>query len=116
MPEIVLFADQEGGCPVLSTLDGAPSIIQQRCLAQLVARQLLSSTANSSQWREQSIQFFRIGFRGFYSYLLYYIDGLTLVILHAVVSVSELAPEDLAVAIHRKEQFSADPEAHTYGE
>ena len=116
LPEIVLFADDAGCCPVLSALDAAPAVVQRRCLARLLVLQELSSAFVSSQSNEREIEYFRIGFDSSYFFVIYYLNGSKLLLLHAVISISELVLEDLAVATRRKRQFNANPEAHTYGE
>jgi phage-related protein len=117
MPEIRLFQDSDGTCPVLGFLDNVPPDCRAKArerVALLADRghrlrrphaDLLRDGIYELRWKYQ-----RMNYR-----ILYFFHGSEVVVLaHALTKERRVPPAEIERAIRRRDLFETNPGKHTY--
>lgn len=117
MPEVRLFQDSDGACPVLEFLDSVHPDCRAKArerVALLAERghrlrrphaDLLRDRIYELRWKYQ-----RVNYR-----ILYFFHGRGVVVLaHALTKERRVPPGEIERAIRRRELFETNPENHTY--
>lgn len=119
MPEIevLLFAEDDGSCPLLAWLDQLPEKVQQKCIVRI---ERLGEKGNElrrpeADYLRDGIYELRVVFRNMQYRMLYFYAGQLAIISHGCVKESEIPPKEIDLAIDRKSQFAKAPQKHTWG-
>jgi hypothetical protein len=111
---ILLFAADNGSCPLLDWLDGLPSRAQQKFLAQLHMLQDFAAPLDPLDEEDSGIKHAQIACQGTKYGLAYFVHDSCAVLVHAWTCGANGDSGQIAVAVERRLQFQINPPAHTY--
>lgn len=114
--EVVLFAEEDGSCPLLEWLDRLPPKVQDKLIVRIgllrekghELRRPLADTLRDGI-HELRAEFQHVNYR-----LLYFFHGRTAVVSHGITKEGAVPPGEIELAKRRKWQFASDPRKHTF--
>jgi len=118
MTQVLLFADGHGASPFLEWMDSLPVDAQHKCIIrveQLEEFGLAVAAPESKSLTDGICQLRFVAGGTEYAILCFFYDQ-SAVVVHACSTRLGVAPEDVAIAVERKERFCERPERHTYSE
>lgn len=120
MPEtdVIIFADDEGRCPVLVWMDALPQKVQDKCIIKVERLEELGHELRrpEADYLRDGIYELRTKLQRVNYRMLYFFHEKSAIIVHGLIKEDVIPPGDMAVAISRKEAFILNPSAHTYTE
>lgn len=121
MPEVkvALYQEDDGSVPVLDWLDGLSDKAKAKCRVRIERLKELGHELRrpEADYLRDGIYELRVGLEGVNYRMLYFFHGRTAsVVSHGLVKKRLVPPEEIEVAVERKEKFEADTERHSYEE
>jgi phage-related protein len=116
--EVLLFAEDDGTCPLLSWLDGMPSKVQDKCIVRIerLAEMGHELRRPEADFLRDGIYELRVSWQRVQYRILYFFHEKQAVISHGLVKKGAVPSKEIDLAINRKTQFKADPLKHTHYE
>jgi len=115
--EVIIYQESEGDVPFLEWFDRLLTKVQVKCLARLEALQESGSELRRpiADYLRDGIYELRASAQHVNYRMLYTFVGQNVTLLtHGLVKESQVPPDEIDLALHRKKQFEADPEKHSY--
>ena len=116
--EVVIFAEEDGCCPLLEWMDTLPPKAQDKCIVKI---ERLSEMGHElrrpeADYLHDNIYELRPALQGIQYRILYFFHKKLGVISHGLIKTgNEIPPKDIDLAIERKEKYERNPLKHTYG-
>jgi len=115
--EVVLFAEDDGSCPLLEWLDGLSTKAQDKCVARIERL-----TAMGHELRRPEADFLRDGIyelrtslQGIQYRMLYFFHENRVILSHGLIKRQrEVPPREIDLAVAHRTWFEKDPHTHTY--
>jgi phage-related protein len=116
--EVILFAEDDGSCPLTDWLDGIPTKAQNKSIVRV---QRLAEMGHELRWPEadylrDGIYELRASLQGIHYRILYFFHDKKAIISHGLIKEGAVPPKEIDLAIERKARFQNNPLAHTYEE
>ena len=114
--EVVLFAEEDGSCPLIDWLDRLPLKARLKCIVRI---ERLGEMGHELRRPEADILRDRIfelraAFESNQYRMLYFFIGKKAIISHGLKKEAQVQPGEIDLAIKRRERFKANPLAHVY--
>jgi phage-related protein len=120
MPEtdVILFADEKGGCPLLEWMDTIPQKAQDKCTVKVERLAELGHELRrpEADYLRDGIYELRTKFQRVNYRMLYFFHENGAIIVLGLIKENVVPAGDMAVAISRKKAFILNPSAYTYTE
>lgn len=116
--EIVIFAEEDGGCPLIEWMDTLPPKAQDKCIVKIERLKEMGHELRrpEADFLRNKICELRTALQGIQYRILYFFHDKLGVISHGLIKVgSEVPSKDIDLAVERKEKYKKDPLKHTYG-
>ena len=113
--EVVLFREAETTVPVRDWLDSIPAKAQAKCLVKLGRLEQMGHELRrpEADYLRDDIYELRVRFQSVNYRMLYFFHGrIAAVVSHGIVKEKAVPPEEIDLAVKRKQLFEADPKAH----
>lgn len=117
--EVVLYAEDDGTCPLLDWLDGLPQKAQDKCIVRIERLGEMGHKLRrpEADFLRDDIYELRVALQGIQYRMLYFFSENQAVISHGLIKKEkEVPPKQIDVAIERKGRFGPNPLRHTYVE
>ena len=117
--DVVFYQEGDGTIPVLAWLDGLEARAKAKCRVRIqrlkeFGHQLRRPEAD---YLRDGIYELRVGLGGGNFRMLYFFHGTTAaVVSHGIIKERRVPPKEIERAVRRRNNFSIDPERHTYRE
>jgi phage-related protein len=120
MPEtkVVIFAEEDGGCPLIEWMDTLPPKAQDKCIVKIERLKEMGHELRrpEADLLRDKIYELRTALQGIQYRMLYFFHDKLGVISHGLIKIgNEVPPKDIDLAVGRKEKYEKDPLKHTYG-
>ncbi len=120
MPEtkVVIFAEEDGGCPLIEWMDTLPPKAQDKCIVKIERLKEMGHELRrpEADLLRDKIYELRTALQGIQYRMLYFFHAKLGVISHGLIKIgNEVPPKDIDLAVERKEKYEKDPLKHTYG-
>jgi len=115
---VVLFVDEEGGCPLLDWLDRLPSKVQDKCIVRIERLAELGHELRrpEADLLRDGIYELRTSFQSVNCRMLYFFHRQTAVISHGLTKEKRVPDREIEVAIRHRKLFETNPAKYTYEE
>jgi len=116
---VVLYREDDGGCPFLEWFGKLPVKAQDKCFLRLERLRELGHELRrpEADFLRDGIYELRVSLRGVQYRMLYFFHGTGVaVISHGIVKERAVPGKEIERALERKKKFEADPHTHTYEE
>ena len=116
--KVVLFAEENGNCPLIGWMDGIPLKAKIKCIVKVDRLKEMGYELRrpEADFLRDDIHELRVALRGIQYRMLYFFTGGQAVISHGLIKQgNEVPPKEIDLAIKRKTQFEKDPQKHVYG-
>ena len=116
--EVVIFAEEDGGCPLIEWMDTLPPKAKDKCIVKVerlkeMGHELRRPEADSLR---DKIYELRTALQGIQYRMLYFFHHKLGVISHGLIKIgNEVPSKDIDLAVERKEKYEKDPLKHKYG-
>jgi phage-related protein len=116
--EVLLFAEEDGSCPLLDWLDLLPSKVQDKCIVRV---ERLSKCGHELRRPEadllrDGIYELRVAFRRVQHRMLYFFMGGQAIITHGCSKEGKVPPGEIDLAVDRRSRFAKNPLKYTWRE
>ena len=114
--EVVLYAEDDGTCPLLDWMDGLPQKAKDKCIVRIerLAEMGHELRRPEADILRDGIYELRAAFHGVQYRMLYFFSENKAVISHGLIKKGEeVPPKQIDVAIERKDGFASNPLKHT---
>ncbi len=115
--EVVLFAEEDGICPLLEWMDALPPKAQDKCIVKIerLAEEGHELRRPEADFLRDKIYELRAALRGIQYRMLYFFHTSKAVISHGLIKTGNRVPSrDIDLAVDRKERFEKEPLKHTF--
>ncbi len=115
--EVVLFAEEDGSCPLLIWMDTLPPKAQDKCIVKIerLAEKGHELRRPVADFLRDRIYKLRAALRGIQHRMLYFFHTSSGVISHGLIKTGNRVPSrDIDLAVDRKEKFEKEPLKHTF--
>ncbi len=115
--EVVLFAEEDGSCPLLDWLDGLPPKVQDKCIVRIERLAAMGHELRrpEADFLRDGIYELRTSLQGVQYRILYFFHKSRAVLSHGLIKKQrEVPPKEIDLAIARRAQFENDPRKHTH--
>jgi phage-related protein len=115
--EVLLYAEEDGVCPLTVWLDGLPTKVQDKCIVRI---EHLSEKGHElrrpeADYLRDKIYELRAAYQRIQYRMLYYFYEKQCIITHGFIKEGNEVPQkEIDLAVTRKAQFKEDPMNHTY--
>lgn len=119
VPEIALYAENDGSCPFLEWFELLSPKAQDKCFLRLERLRAMGHNLRrpEADYLRDGIYELRVTINGIQLRILYFFHGTTAAIVsHGLVKQRVVPPKEIDRAIERKKRFEANPQEHTYEE
>jgi len=120
MPEIrvILFAEDDGSCPLLSWLDDQVPKVQDKCQVKIERLQEMGHELRrpEADYLRDDIYELRVRFQSANYRMLYFFHRRGVVLSHGLTKEDKVPSREIDRAVWNKQLFEADPDRHTYEE
>ncbi len=116
--EVVIFAEEDGGCPLIEWIDTLPPKAQDKCIVKIERLKEMGHELRrpEADLLRDKIYELRAALQGIQHRMLYFFHDKLGVISHGLIKIgNEVPPRDIDLAVERKEKYEKDPLKHTYG-
>lgn len=119
MPQtnVLIFAEDDGTCLLLDWLDGLLLKVQDKCTVRIERLSELGHELRrpEADYLRDDIYELRIAFQKIQYRILYFFHNKEAVISHGIIKKQNAVdPEEIDLAVIRKDRFKANPMKHTY--
>lgn len=114
---VVFYQDEDGTVPLLEWFAGLPPKALEKCLARLVRLEALGHELRRPEgdYLRESIHELRASFQGVHYRMLYFFHGKkAAVVSHGIIKERMVPPQEIDLAITRKNRFMIHPQRHTF--
>ena len=121
MPEtrVILFAEDDGSCPLLLWLDDQVPKVQDKCQVKIERLQEMGHELRrpEADYLRDDIYELRVRFQSTNYRMLYFFHYYGVVVLsHGLTKEDKVPSREIDQAIRNKQLFEANPDKHTYEE
>ncbi|MBN2217662.1 MAG: type II toxin-antitoxin system RelE/ParE family toxin [Pirellulales bacterium] len=116
---VVFYREEDQSTPVLDWLDRLTDKARAKCLVRIERLHALGNELRrpEADYLRDGIYELRIALQGINYRVLYFFHGRTVAVLsHGLVKERAVPPNEIELAIKRKNRFEKDPELHTHME
>lgn len=116
--EVVIFAEEDGGCPLIEWMDTLPPNAQDKCIVKIERLKEMGHELRrpESDFLRDKIYELRTALQGIQYRMLYFFHDNLGVISHGLIKIgNEVPSKDIDLAVKRKEKYEKDPLKHIYG-
>ena len=118
MPQtgIVLFAEDDGTCPLLAWLDALPPKVQDKCLVRIARLGELGHELRrpEADYLRDGIYELRSSLRDIQYRILYFFYQTQAILSHGIVKKRTVPIKEIDMALRRKTRFERNPARHTH--
>ena len=115
--EIKLFAEEDGGCPLLEWMDTLPVKAQDKCIVKVERLKEMGHELRrpETDFLRDKIHELRAALRGIQYRMLYFFHNKKGIISHGLIKTGDKVPsKEINLAVNRKEKYEKDPLKHTF--
>lgn len=115
--EVVLFAEDDGACPLLEWMDNLPSKAIYKCIVKVERLREKGHELRrpEADYLRDKIYELRAALQGIQYRMLYFFNNKLGVISHGLIKEDEnVPPKEIDIAIQRREKFKKDPSKYTF--
>lgn len=120
MPEtvVVLFADENGSCPLLQWLDQQEAKVQDKCMVRIerLAEMGHELRRPEADYLRDDVYELRVRHRHVNYRMLYFFHQGEAVLSHGLTKEDVVPEREIELAISNKEKFVRNPDKHTFRE
>ncbi len=116
--EIVLYSKEDGTCPLLEWMDALPPKAQDKCIVKIERLKEMGQELSrpEADYLRDKIYELRAALQGIQYRILYFFHDKLGVISHGLIKEEEkVPPNDIDLAIERREKFKKNPSRYTCG-
>lgn len=115
---VILFAEEDGSCPLLTWLDEQVPKVQDKCQVKVerlgeMGHELRRPEAD---YLRDDIYELRVRFQSVNYRMLYFFHSRGAVISHGLTKEDKVPEREIDRAVRNKARFEAEPDKHTYEE
>jgi phage-related protein len=117
--EVVLFAEDDGSCPLIDWMDGLPLKARDKCVVRVERLVEMGHDLRrpEADFLRGGIYELRVALSGIQYRMLYFFNEKQAVISHGLIKKDKEVPrKEIDLAIERRNRFAMDPLKHTYVE
>jgi phage-related protein len=117
MPEVVIFAEEDGSAPLVDWLDEQPQKAQDKCIVRVERLKELGHALRrpEADTLRDGIHELRVCSNGINYRMLYFFSGQRAVLSHGFTKQTDRVPDkEINLAIERKAKFERDPVKYTH--
>jgi phage-related protein len=114
--EVVLFAEEDGACPLIRWLDSLPLKGRLKCIVKIerLAEMGHELRRPEADFLRDGIHELRVALERIQYRMLYFFSEDKAIVLHGLKKEAEVPAGEIDLAIERRERFKANPLKHTY--
>ncbi len=114
--EVVLFAEEDGSCPLIEWLDRLPLKARLKCIVKIerLAEMGHELRRPEADILRDGIHELRAALERVHYRMLYFFDQKKAVLSHGLIKEADVPASEIDLAIKRRERFKANPLAHVY--
>ena len=114
--EVILFSAADGSVPVLAWLDQLPAKAQDKCIVKIerLAARGHELRRPEADYLRDGIYELRVSLQGVRYRILYFFQGKNAVISHGLVKTRKVPPQEIELAVDRRNRFAENPARYTY--
>jgi phage-related protein len=115
--EVVIFAEEDGGCPLIEWMDSIPPKAQDKCIVKIERLREMGHELRrpEADYLRDNIYELRAALQGIQYRILYFFYKKLGVISHGLIkNENEVPPKEIDLAVQRKEKYESNPFKHTY--
>ncbi len=115
--EVVLFAKEDGICPLLEWMDTLPQKAQDKCIVKIerLAEEGHELRRPEADFLRDKIYELRAALHGIQYRMLYFFHASKTIISHGLIKTGNRVPSrEIDLAINRSERFVKEPMKHTF--
>lgn len=116
--EVVIFAEEDGSCPLIEWMDTLPPKAQDKCIVKIERLKEMGYDLRrpEADFLRDKIYELRTALQGVKYRMLYFFHDNLGVVAHGLIKTGkEVPPKDINLAVERKEKYGKNPLKHTYG-
>ena len=115
---VVLFAKEDGSCPLLVWLDRMPVKVQSKCIVRIERLKEMGYELRrpEADFLRDGVSELRVSFQSVNYRILYFFHRRMAVISHGLTKEKEVPDREIELAIRHRELFAKDPAKYTYEE
>jgi len=115
---VVLFADEDGTCPLLVWLDRLPAKVRDKCIVRIerLAEMGHELRRPEADFLRDGIYELRVTFQSVNYRMLYFFHGQMAVISHGLTKEKQVPHREIELAIRHRELIQKNPAQYTYQE
>jgi len=117
--EVVLYAKEDGTCPLLDWMDTLPPKAQDKCIVKIERLKEMGSDLRrpEADYLRDKIYELRAALQGIQYRILYFFHNKMGVLSHGFIKEKNRVPsKDIDLAIQRRERFKKEPSRHMFKE
>jgi len=116
--EVVLYAEADGSCPVISWLDSLPLKARQKCIVRLERLAELGHEIRRPEGDllRDGIYELRASTASVHYRILYFFHEQKAVVSHGLTKTQVVPPREISIAITNRDHYIKNPDIHTFGE
>lgn len=114
--EVVLYAEEDGTCPLMEWMDGIPPKAQDKCIVKIERLREMGHELRrpEADYLRDKIYELRAALQGIQYRILYFFHDRLGILSHGLIKTEDkVPPKDIDLAIQRRENFKKDPSRHT---
>lgn len=115
--EVVIFAEEDGSCPLIEWMDTLPTKVQDKCIVKIERLQEEGSELRrpEADYLRDKIHELRTALQGVQYRILFFFHNKVGVLSHGLIKNGTKVPsKDIDLAVERKEKYKKDPLKHRY--
>ncbi|MBW2108213.1 MAG: type II toxin-antitoxin system RelE/ParE family toxin [Deltaproteobacteria bacterium] len=114
--DIILFAEDDGTCPLLDWLDRLPPKAQDKCIVKVerLAEMGYELSRPEADYLRDKIYELRAAFQRVQYRMLYFFNEKKAIISHGLVKERVVPSKEIELAVNRMKRFVENPTRHTY--
>ncbi len=114
--EVILYAEDDGSCPLLIWIDNLPPKAQDKCIVRIerLAEMGHELRRPETDYLRNKIHELRAAFQRIQYRMLYFFYEEKAVISHGLIKQKVVQPKEIELAVDRKERFNKNPVKHTF--
>jgi len=113
--EVVIFAEEDGSCPLIEWMDALPTKVQDKCIVKIerLQEEGIELRRPEADYLRDKIYELRTALQGIQYRILYFFHDQVGVLSHGLIKHgNKVPPKDIDLAVERKEKYKKNPLKH----